>query len=210
MKALTAWFDQRLGGWEFYRKHLAYPLPNDLTVWHVFGGLTIGVIMIQIITGVYMLFFYDSAPMESHQSIREMCNNTRLGAIFRNSHRWSCTLGILFLGIHMLHAMARKAYKAPRVMNWWTGLCLAVLYVLLLITGIIMPWDWRSYWELVIWADWLNTMPGLGGFLKGLLLRAFSHDLNYWLHILLLPAGILSLIMIHIILFRKHGPTERV
>jgi quinol-cytochrome oxidoreductase complex cytochrome b subunit len=210
MKAITEWFDQRLGGWEFYKKHLAYPLPEDLTVWHLFGGLTIGVILIQITTGVYMLFFYDSAPLLSHQSIRDMCNKTTLGALFRNGHRWSATFGVLFLSIHMLHVMARRAYKPPREANWWTGLFLAFLFVLLLITGIIMPWDWRSYWELVIWADWLNTAPVIGGALKGMLLRSFSHGLNYWLHILILPVFIVTFLAGHIVLFRMRGPTARV
>jgi len=210
MKAVTEWFDQRLGGWEFYRKHLAYPLPADISVWHLFGGLTIGIIMIQVVTGIYMLFYYDSAPLESHQSIRDMCNKTVFGALFRNVHRWSCTIGILFVWIHMMHIMARRAYRPPRHKNWWSGLLLAFLYVMLLITGIIMPWDWRSYWELVIWADWLNTLPGLGGHLKGLLLTTFSHDLNFWAHVLILPVLIAAFIGGHIVLFRKTGPAARV
>ncbi|MDH5755198.1 MAG: cytochrome b N-terminal domain-containing protein [Nitrospinota bacterium] len=210
MRALTQWFDQRLGGWEFYKKHLAYPLPSDISFWHLFGGLTIGIIMIQVVTGVYMLFFFDTDPVEAHQSIRDMCNNTALGALFRNIHRWSCTIGVPFILIHMLHVMARKAYKAPRVLNWWTGLSLGFFYILLLITGIIMPWDWRSYWELVIWADWAHTIPLLGDTLKGIMLATFSHGRNYWMHILILPVATLGLIGVHIVLFRMRGPTPRV
>jgi len=210
MRTLTGWLDQRLGGWEFYRKHLAYPLPADISFWHLFGGLTIGIILVQVVTGIYMLFFFDTDPVEAHQSIRDMCNNTALGALFRNIHRWSATMGISFLLIHMLHVMARKAYKPPRAFNWWTGLLLGFLYILLLITGIIMPWDWRSYWELVIWADWAHTIPLAGDMIKGLMLGTYSHGGNYWMHILILPLLTAVLIGIHIVLFRKHGPTPRV
>lgn len=210
IKALIDWFDLRLGVREFYNKHVSYPLPEDLTVWHLFGGLTIGVIAIQFITGFYMLWYYIPEPDLAHQSIRDMCNETSLGALFRNAHRWSCTLGILFVSIHMFHVMARKAYKPPRELNWWTGLMLGILYLLLLITGIIMPWDWRSYWELVIWADWLSTIPYIGDSLKGPMLGMFTIGRNFAVHIMLLPALIIGVLLLHLILFRRLGPTNRV
>ena len=68
-----------------------------------------------------------------------------------------------------------------------------------------MPWDWRSYWELIIWADWMDTVPLVGDYMKGPMLKYFSVGKNFALHIYLLPALIVGFIAIHIILFRRFG-----
>ncbi len=210
LKRFIEWLDDRLGVVEFYNKHIAYPITDDVTFWHYFGGLTIGCIIIQFITGFYMLWYYIPEPDLAHQSIRDMANNTDFGALFRNVHRWSSTVATVFLGVHVFHVLARRAYRPPRELNWWTGMALAFLFILLLITGIIMPWDWRSYWELIIWADWIDTIPGIGGLLKGPFLSWFSLGRNFSMHIILLPVMIVGLIVIHLILFRRLGPSEKV
>jgi len=106
--------------------------------------------------------------------------------------------------------MARRAYRYPRELNWWVGLMLAFLFVLLLITGIIVPWDWRSYWELIIWADWIDAIPLIGPALKEPMLANFTLGRNYALHIILLPGLLLGLLLIHIILMRRIGLSDRV
>lgn len=209
-RTVIDWFDERLGVKEFYEKHIAYPLPQNLSFWHLFGGLIIGCVMIQFLTGFYMLFYYIPDPELAHQSIREMCNTTTFGALFRNVHRWSATMGILFLVIHMVHVMARRAYLPPRELNWWTGLTLGFIFILLLITGVIMPWDWRSYWELVIWADWVGTIPVVGEYLKQPLVGSFSMGRNFAFHIFLLPILIVGVIFVHIVIFRRLGLSDNV
>ncbi len=210
MKTFIGWLDDRLGVIEFYQKHIAYPLPESFSFWHVFGGLAIGCISIQFLTGFYMIMYYIPEPDMAHESIRSMCNNTDFGALFRNVHRWSATLGAVFLIIHAGHIMARRAFRPPRELNWWAGLLLGSIFVLFLITGIILPWDWRSYWELIIWADWLKVIPVVGGTLTDILLGNFSLGLSYAIHIMLLPVLIFFVLAIHIILFRRIGMSDRV
>ena len=210
MKTLVGWFDHRLGIKDFFDKHLAYPLTVDANFWTLFGGLTIGCIFIQFVTGFYMLWFYIPEPVLAHESIKAMANETSIGALFRNVHRYSSTVGGLFILIHFTHVMARRAYLPPRELNWWTGLALGFLFILLIITGIIMPWDWRSYWELIIWADWMDTVPLVGDYMKGPMLKYFSVGKNFALHIYLLPALIVGLIAVHIILFRRFGMSGKV
>ena len=210
MKSLVDWFDVRLGVREFYEKHIAYPLPEEINVWNLLGGLTIGCILIQFATGIYMICYYIPNPELAHESIKAMCNKTAYGELIRNLHRWSATMGVMFLIMHAIHGMARRAYLPPRELNWWTGLALGVTFVLLLISGIIMPWDWRSYWELVIWMDWINTIPLVGQYLKGPLLSWFSMGKNLAMHAFILPAIIAGLVMIHIIVFRRLGLSKRV
>jgi quinol-cytochrome oxidoreductase complex cytochrome b subunit len=206
MKALIDWLDVRLGVRDFYGTNVCYTLPGDsLNLWWLFGGLATGCIILQFITGFYMLFYYVPVPEVAHESIKAMCATAPLGALARNVHRWSCTLGIAFVFIHMIHVMAKRAYRTPRELNWWTGLLLAFIYALLLITGIIMPWDWRSYWELIIWVDWIALIPGVGHYLKDPILANFTLGRNFGVHIMLLPVAIIAVWRLHIILARRLG-----
>jgi len=204
------WLDLRLGVREFYQKHIAFSMPDDWSFWTFFGGLAIGCIIIQIVTGIYMVTYYVPVPEFAHESIKTMCTTTTVGRLFRNMHRWSATFGMVFILVHMIHIIARRAYRSPRELNWWGGLLMAFVFVLLLITGIIVPWDWRSYWELVIWMDWLDTIPLIGDSLKQPMIQYFTLGRNYAIHILILPAVLLGLLLIHIILERRLGLSKRV
>lgn len=210
MKALIDWLDVRLGVRGFYADHITYPLGDSLNFWWLFGGLATGCIMVQFLTGFYMLFYYVPVPELAHESIKTMCNTAFLGDLARNAHRYSSTMGIAFIFIHMIHVMAKRAYRAPRELNWWTGLTLAMIYALLLITGIIMPWDWRSYWELIIWADWVALIPVAGHFLKEPLLSNFTLGRNFAVHIMLLPFLLVMMWRLHITLMRRIGLSSKV
>jgi quinol-cytochrome oxidoreductase complex cytochrome b subunit len=207
---LIDWLDYRLGIKEFHGKHIAFVLPESVSFWTLFGGLTIGCIFIQVVTGIYMVSYYVPVPELAHESIKAMCNTTTFGALFRNVHRYSATLGMFFLTIHMFHIIARRAYRPPRELNWWVGLMMAFVFILSLITGIIVPWDWRSYWELVIWMDWIDTIPLIGPILKDPLISNFTLGRNYIIHIFLLPALLFGFLFVHIIVMRRLGLSDRV
>lgn len=209
MRRFINWLDDRSGLKDFYNKHICYDLPESVGFWTFFGGLTFGCIFILIITGFYMLGYYIPDPNVAHQSIRDMCNNTSFGALARNAHRWSATIGLFFLFIHAFSVMAKRGYLPPRELNWWLGLIILFIFILMTITGIILPWDWRSYWELIIWADWLDTIPLVGEGLKNMMLSYFTLGRNFSFHIILLPSILFGLLMLHIILFRRQGLSDR-
>jgi menaquinol-cytochrome c reductase cytochrome b subunit len=204
------WVDERTGVVDFYHKQIAFELPEGVSYWHMFSGLTIGCIMLQFITGFYMLWYFVPEPALAHQSIRAMCRLSFTGMLMRNMHRWSATFGTAFIIMHALHALARRAYRSPRELNWWTGMALGIIFILFLITGVILPWDWRSYWELIIWADWANLLPVVGPTLKDDLIYAFSLGRNFAVHIMFLPALLFTVLGLHIIIMRRLGLSERV
>jgi ubiquinol-cytochrome c reductase cytochrome b subunit len=211
VQKLIDWFDLRLGVRDFYEKQFAFIIPIDsLSVWTLFSGLTIGCIMIQFLTGFYMIMFYVPVPELAHESIKTMCNTTTFGALFRNMHRYSSTMGMFFILIHAVHIMTRGAYKSPKELNWWVGMIMASIFVFLLISGIIVPWDWRSYWELIIWADWLGYIPIVGDWLKEFILSSFTIGRNYAFHIVLLPVLLIGFLTLHIVLVRRLGLSTRV
>jgi len=208
MGKIIDWLDVRTGIKAWIRHQMNYPVPPFANLWFCFGGLVILCILVQFATGFYMLTYYVPNPMESQDSVKAFANQAFLGGLVRNLHRWSATLILFFLFIHTVKVIIRRAYQHPRELNWWTGLTLYLLMFALVITGIILPWNWRSYWETVIWTDWLGTIPGVGITAKIWLLKLLSLKNSFVLHIWLLPLALILILRFHLLMTRKLGVKE--
>ena len=207
MNGIINWLDKRLGIVRFYREQIAFEIPEGVRYWRIFAGFAIGCITIQVLSGLYMLSHFVPEPALAHQSIRKMCLLAPASAMIRNLHRWSATFGITFVMIHAFFVMARRAYQAPRELNWWSGMVLGAIALLFLITGVILPWDWRSYLALMVWSDWAKLIPGVGGYLQDLILSQFSLGRDLVAHTMLLPALLFTVLGLHIIAKRRLGPS---
>jgi menaquinol-cytochrome c reductase cytochrome b subunit len=202
------WLDKRTGIKELVKNKLSYPIPVNANIWFCFGGLAFFLILLQVLTGVFMMFFYIPDAVKAQDSVKLICNEIPYGGLIRNIHRWGATLIIPFLFIHTVNVITRRAYKAPRELNWLSGMILIVFMFLFMGTGIILPWDWRSYWELIIWADWVGTIPIVGEHLKEPLILAFSIGKSFALHVWILPALTVLLLIFHLKMVRRHGIAE--
>ena len=57
---LLGWVDERMPTlMSEYKKHLSeYYAPKNFNVWYIFGGLAITVLVIQIVTGIFLVMNY--------------------------------------------------------------------------------------------------------------------------------------------------------
>ena len=205
---MIKWLNERTGIKDSIEKQLKYPIPAHANIWICFGGLAFFLIVLQVLTGVFMMFFYVPIAEKAQDSIKYLCNSIPYGGLMRNMHRWSATLIVAFLFIHTVNVITRRAYKSPRELNWWSGLLLLLLMFLFMGTGIILPWDWRSYWELVVWADWFGTIPIIGEHLIIPLITAFTIGKSFVIHVWVLPAIVMFILIFHLRMVRKLGIAE--
>lgn len=208
MKKIIDWLDLRTDIRSKIKNQLSYPIPEFANFWYCFGGLAFLCVIIQFFTGFFMLLYYVPDPNEAQDSLKVLCNEVPFGGIIRNSHRWSSTFLLFFLLIHAVNVITRRAYQNPRELNWWSGLLLYMITFVAVITGIILPWDWRSYWELVIWTDWLGTIPFVGDEQKAWFMTLFSLKKSFAIHIWLIPIILLFLLWFHFKMIKKLGVKE--
>ena len=205
---ISAWLDERTGITVWRREKFAQAVPAHMSFLYCFGGISLFIIILQVLTGVFMLFYYQPQPQEALRSIEHMSNEVPLGWLFRNMHRWGATLLLATIFSHMVSVGYQKAYRRPREMNWISGVLQFVVVFLLLATGLILPWDWRSYWAFSLWVDYFDTWPLIGGYLKGFLLDSFTINMGFVLHILVLPLILVILLRFHFSMVRRHGIAE--
>jgi menaquinol-cytochrome c reductase cytochrome b subunit len=193
---------------EWWRKKKGKPIPSHVTFFHCFGGLSLSLIILQLVTGVFMLFYYTPEPDKALYSIEQMSNEVALGWLVRNLHRWTSTILLATVFSHMVIVFFYKAYRSPREFTWITGVLQLFLVFLLVVTGIMLPWDWRAYWSFAIWMDYVETWPVFGEPIQNILLDTFSLKVAYWTHILGIPLLLAGTLYFHFKMVRRHGISE--
>lgn len=201
------WLDARTGikQWAEAKKAQAVPAHS---FFFCFGGISLLIIILQVITGIIMLFFYTPDPKEALNSIDYMSNEIPLGWLVRNMHRWGATLLLAAVFTHLVTVFYRKAYRNPRELSWISGVLQFFVVFLLVLSGIILPWDWRAYWSYAIWVDYVAIWPLVGEFMKNFVLDTFTIYRSFITHIVILPLILFALLGFHFKMVRKHGISE--
>lgn len=197
--SVAEWIRERI------RLKKAKPIPSHVNFFYCFGGISLFLILLQLASGVFMLFFYTPEPDKALLSIEHLSNEITLGWLFRNMHRWTSTLLLATVFSHMVIVFYLKAFQSPRNLTWLSGVSQLLLVFLLVVTGLLLPWDWRSYWSFAIWMDYIGTWTIGGEAIKTLLLDSFTLNAAYFTHILIIPLILAAFLSFHFKMVRKYG-----
>lgn len=184
------------------------PIPAHVNFFYCFGGISLFLILLQLASGIFMLFFYTPEPGKALQSIEHLSNEVTLGWLFRNMHRWTSTLLLATVFSHMVIVFYLKAFQSPRQLTWMSGVFQLLMVFLLVVTGLILPWDWRSYWSFAIWMDYIGTWTIGGEPLQNMLLDSFTLNAAYFIHILIVPLVLAAFLSFHFKMVRRYGISE--
>lgn len=210
--ALVAdWLEERFQYKDPLSKVLNKPVPSwQQRWWYCLGGLTAFFFVIQGITGIMLTFYYHPTPEGAYASIQFIENEVRFGAAIRMIHHWSANGMVLLCVGHLLRVFIMGAYKAPRELNWVSGVTLFIMTLAFGFTGYLLPWDQRAFWATTVGSDIAGSIPAIGDlalvFLRvgwdvtGLTLSRF-----YSLHILILPLITVGTMLAHFIMVRRQG-----
>ena len=199
----------KIAGWikEQVRLKKGKPIPAHVNFFYCFGGFSLFLILLQLTSGVFMLFFYTPDPTKALLSIAHMSNEVPMGWLFRNMHRWTSTLLLATVFSHMTIVFYLKAYQSPRQFTWLTGVFQLLIVFFMIVTGLLLHWDYRSYWSFAIWMDYIGTWVG-GAAIKNILLDTFTLKAAYFTHILAIPLILAVSLFFHFRMVKRYGITE--
>jgi ubiquinol-cytochrome c reductase cytochrome b subunit len=158
--------------------------------------------------------FYAPSVTDAWASVAYIQDQLYLGWLVRGLHSAGASLVVLGMVVHMIQVALFGAYRAPREVNWWTGLLLALLIFGFALTGYLLPWDQKGYWATQVATTLLGAMPLFGQSLQTLVQGGSRYgNLTlthfYSLHVFWLPGLLLLVAALHLSLFRRHGVTPR-
>lgn len=205
------WFDERFDVRIPLEAFLKKPVPKHALKWYFcLGGITFALFLIQGVTGILLSLYYRPTPGEAYESILFIMNNVRFGWLIRSIHSWSSTLMIAFCVAHMLRVFITGSYKRPRELNWVAGVFLLLLTLAFGFTGYLLPWDQKALWGSTIGSEILGIIPGIGGWLLGLLrggleITGLTLTRFYGIHMLVLPVLAVLFLAAHFVIIRRQG-----
>jgi cytochrome b6 len=99
---LRAWLDERLGltGVRQFLAHKTVPVHSG-TPWYYFGGITLFLFAIQVLTGILLVLYYRPTAAEAYESVQFIVTRVRFGWLIRSIHSWSANLMIFTAFVHM-------------------------------------------------------------------------------------------------------------
>jgi quinol-cytochrome oxidoreductase complex cytochrome b subunit len=174
------------------------------------GGMAALLIVIQIITGILLRFYYTPSPSEAYDSIIFLKDQVLFGQFIRNIHYWSGVFMLLIAFLHFLRVFLTGAYRDIRKINWLFGLFLLVLVVLLNFTGYLLPWDQLAYWAITVSTNLISYLPLVGESIRtaiigGKELNAVTLQTFFTFHTAVLPFLLIVLVLYHFWRVRKAG-----
>ncbi|UCG88917.1 MAG: cytochrome b N-terminal domain-containing protein [Gemmatimonadota bacterium] len=195
---------------EAWRKALRYRLAEHVGWRHALGGITYVLLMVLVVTGVLLAFYYRPSVEEAYPSIQHIVSEVSFGWLIRDLHVWCANLIVVVALAHMARVFFEAAYKPPREMNWIVGLALLAVVLAFGATGYLLPWDQWAYWTVTEVLDAIALIPLFGGLLadaiRGDVIASGATLSRFFaLHVIVLPWITLALVSYHFTLIRRRG-----
>ncbi len=204
------WLDERLALSALSDFMLNEPMPGGASLWYVFGSGLFFLFLMQILTGVLMLFYYAPTMDHAWESIRYMMEEVPFGSFIRGLHHWGASLMIIVAVLHITQVFIWGAYKRPRELTWLAGLTAFSCILGFAWTGYLLPWDQLSYWGTMVGTEIIGTVPVIGEAVSTFIrgggsIGAQTLSRFFAFHIWVLPAILFCVVSLHLYLFRKQG-----
>ena len=206
-----AWLDERFGAGsiEEFLRHKTVPVHRH-TLWYYFGGMTLFLFIIQVLTGILLLLYYRPTPNDAFESVQFIMTQVRFGWLIRSIHSWSANLMIFTAFVHMFSVYFLKAYRKPRELTWVTGMLLFFLVLGFGFSGYLLPWNTLAFFATKVGTEMAGSIPLVGKWLliylrggeevTGATLTRF-----FGFHVAVLPGLATLLLAMHLLLVQRLG-----
>ncbi len=203
------WIEKRTGFVSMTKEFLTEDVPGGAKYWYVFGSATLFAMMVQIVTGIFLTFFYAPSAATAWESTRAMYLNPYTHFLLA-VHYWGASAMIALVFLHLLQVLVWGAYKSPRELQWVVGVLLLLVTLVLGLTGYLLPWDMDAYFASQVSLNITGLAPGLGPVIQhiaqgGGSMGTATINRFFGLHVWLMPAVLVLLVGAHLAIFRHNG-----
>jgi ubiquinol-cytochrome c reductase cytochrome b subunit len=211
MRRTLNWIDQRTGILVWIGHLLKEPIPGGARWAYVFGSGLVFAIFVQVLTGIALALYYVPASLSAHVTVAYITKQVWSGAFIRSVHAYGTHVIVALLLAHLLQTFLYGAFKRRREILWLSGVCLFLLLLGMAFTGSLLPWDQRAFFASTVGTSVMGEVPVVGPAMKRLMrggdeMGTLTLSRFYVLHVVILPLTIMTLIALHVFLFRKAGP----
>ena len=210
MSNVYDWFQERLEIQAIADDITSKYVPPHVNIFYCLGGITLTCFVVQVATGFAMTFYYRPTVTEAFASVQYIMTEVNFGWLIRSVHRWSASMMVLNMILHVCRVYLTGGFKKPRELTWVTGVALASVTVSFGVTGYSLPWDQVGYWACKIVTGVPEAIPVVGSLIVGVLRGGVSVGQGtltrfYSAHTFVLPVVAAVLMLTHFVMIRKQG-----
>jgi cytochrome b6 len=159
MSNVYDWFQERLEIQAIADDITSKYVPPHVNIFYCLGGITLTCFIVQVATGFAMTFYYRPTVTEAFASVEYIMTQVNFGWLIRSVHRWSASMMVLNMILHVCRVYLTGGFKKPRELTWVTGVALASVTVSFGVTGYSLPWDQVGYWACKIVTGVPDAIP---------------------------------------------------
>ncbi len=208
---LITWVDQRFPLMENWKAHLSeYYAPKNFNFWYIFGSLAMLVLVIQIVTGIFLVMHYKPDAAKAFESVEYIMREVPWGWLVRYMHSTGASMFFVVVYLHMFRGLLYGSYRKPRELIWIFGVLIFLTLMGEAFFGYLLPWGQMSYWGAQVIVNLFAAIPIIGPDLSVWIRGDYvvsDATLNrfFSFHVIALPLVILGLVSAHILALHEVG-----
>ena len=209
-RALT-WVDNRFPLSKMYKEHLSeYYAPKNFNFFYFFGSLALLVLVIQIVTGIFLVMHYKPDAAMAFASVEYIMRDVPWGWLIRYMHSTGASAFFVVVYLHMFRGLIYGSFRKPRELVWLFGCAIFLALMGEAFMGYLLPWGQMSYWGAQVIVNLFSAIPFIGPDLALLIRGDYvvgDATLNrfFSFHVIAVPLVLLGLVVAHIIALHEVG-----
>ncbi len=209
-KALN-WVDARFPLTKMWNEQWGqYYAPKNFNWWYIFGSLAMLVLVIQIVTGIFLVMHYKPDAALAFASVEYIMRDVPWGWLVRYMHSTGASAFFVIVYLHMTRALMYGSYRKPRELIWLFGVGIFLMLMAEAFFGYLLPWGQMSYWGAQVIVNLFGAIPFIGPDLS-LWIRGdyvvSDATLNrfFAFHVIAIPLVLIGLVAAHLIALHEVG-----
>jgi len=187
-----------------------YYAPKNFNFFYLFGSLAALVLVIQIVTGIFLVMNYKPDANLAFASVEYIMREVPWGWLVRYMHSTGASAFFIVVYLHMTRALLYGSYRKPRELIWLFGVAIFLCLMGEAFFGYLLPWGQMSYWGAQVIVNLFGAIPFIGPDLS-LWIRGdyvvSDATLNrfFAFHVIAIPLVLLGLVVAHLIALHEVG-----
>lgn len=211
MNTVFKWFNDRLPIVNTFERHLSkHPVPKKVNFWYLFGALASVVLIIQIISGIWLMMPYQNTEEGAFSSIEFIMRDVDYGWVIRYMHTTGASMFFAVVYLHMFRGLLYGSYKKPRELVWIFGMTIYLVMMAEGFLGYVLPYGQMSYWGAQVIISLFGDIPYIGESLEvwvrgDYYISGSTVSRFFALHVVALPLMLIALVFMHLVALHEVG-----
>ncbi len=208
---LLGWLDRRFPVTSTWKAHLSeYYAPKNFNFWYFFGSLALLVLVLQIVTGIFLVMHYKPDAERAFQSVEYIMREVPWGWLVRYMHSTGASMFFVVVYLHMLRGLLYGSYRKPRELVWIFGVAIFLCLMAEAFFGYLLPWGQMSYWGAQVIVNLFAAIPFIGPELSIWIRGDYvvsDATLNrfFAFHVIAIPLVLIGLVAAHLVALHEVG-----